>query len=90
MNGYKRLSEREKRSTQKNVTVEFLKKRPGSDTVSVFLTKPASSGREERYMSYLINVEGKMEMKDVNMAFQAMYVTGVNGPEKGSCPLSDE
>ena len=87
MNGYKHLSEREKRSTQKNVTVEFLKKRPGSDTVSVFLTKPASSGRKEIYMLYLINVEGKMELKDINMAFQARYVSRADGPEKGSYPL---
>ena len=38
-------------------------------------------------MLYLINVEGKMELKDINMAFQARYVSGADGPEKGSCPL---
>ena len=38
-------------------------------------------------MLYLINVEGKMELKDINMAFQARYVSGEDGPEKGSYPL---
>ena len=67
------------------ISAVCLKKK--TDTVSAFLTKPASSGRKEIYMLYLINVEGKMELKDINIAFQARYVSGEDGPEKGSYPL---
>ena len=44
-------------------------------------------GIVKMYQDY---IDGKMELKDVNMAFQARYISGVSGPEKGSCPLSDE
>ena len=41
-------------------------------------------GIVKMYQDY---IDGKMELKDVNMAFQARYVSGADGPEKGSCQL---
>ena len=43
-----------------------------------------AAGLAEMYQDY---IDGKMELKDVNMAFQARYVSGEDGPEKGSYPL---
>ncbi len=41
-------------------------------------------GIVKMYQDY---IDGKKELKEVNMAFQARYVSGADGPEKGSCPL---
>ena len=41
-------------------------------------------GIVKMYQDY---IDGKMELKEVNMAFQARYVSGEDGPEKGSYPL---
>ena len=36
----------------------------------------------EMYQDY---IEGRMELREVNMAFNARYVSGRMGPEKGGC-----
>ncbi len=43
-----------------------------------------SPGIVKMYQAY---IDGEMELKDVNMAFQARYISGADGPEKGNCPL---
>ncbi len=44
-----------------------------------------SPGIVKMYQDY---IDGKMELKDVNMAFQARYVSGEDGPEKEfSCDI---
>ena len=36
----------------------------------------------EMYQDY---IEGRMELREVNMTFNARYVSGGMGPEKGGC-----
>lgn len=41
-----------------------------------------AAGLVDMYDDY---IDGKMELKDINMAFRANYVSGAEGPEIGSC-----
>ena len=41
-----------------------------------------AAGLAEMYQDY---IDGKRELKEINMAFRARYVSGDEGPEKGSC-----
>ena len=41
-----------------------------------------ASGLAEMYQDY---IDGKRELKEINMAFRTAYVSGAEGPEKGSC-----
>ena len=41
-----------------------------------------SPGLAEMYQDY---IEGRRELKEINMAFRARYVFGEDMPEKGSC-----
>lgn len=36
----------------------------------------------EMYQDY---IDGKREIKDINMSFKATYESGLDGPEKSSC-----
>lgn len=38
----------------------------------------------QRGMEY---IDGKKELKDINMAFQANYESGADGPTRGSCEM---
>ncbi len=40
------------------------------------------AGLVDMYQDY---IDGKREIRDINMAFRAQYESGVEGPEKGSC-----
>ena len=40
------------------------------------------SGLAEMYQDY---IDGKKEIKDINMEFRAHYESGVDGPEKTEC-----
>ena len=42
-----------------------------------------ASGLAEMYQDY---IDGKREIRDINMAFRAHYESGVDGPEKIGCP----
>lgn len=41
-----------------------------------------SPGLVKMYRDY---IEGRMELREVNMAFNARYVSGANEPEKSGC-----
>ena len=41
-----------------------------------------AAGLAEMYQDY---IDGKRELKEINMAFRARYVSGEEGPEKGNC-----
>ena len=41
-----------------------------------------ASGLAEMYQDY---IDGKRELKEINMTFRTSYVSGAEGPEKGSC-----
>lgn len=41
-----------------------------------------SAGLADMYQDY---IEGKMELKDINMAFKARYVSWEEGPDKTGC-----
>ncbi|MDO4805237.1 MAG: purine biosynthesis protein PurH [Lachnospiraceae bacterium] len=41
-----------------------------------------AAGLAEMYQDY---IDGKRELREINMAFRAHYVSGDEGPEKGSC-----
>ncbi|MBR2258387.1 MAG: purine biosynthesis protein PurH [Blautia sp.] len=41
-----------------------------------------AAGLIEMYRDY---VEGKRELREINMAFRANYVSGADGPEKTGC-----
>ena len=43
-----------------------------------------SPGLAEMYQDY---IDGKKELRDINMEFNARYVSGAEGPNRGSCPL---
>ncbi len=40
------------------------------------------AGLAEMYQDY---IDGKREIKDINMSFKATYESGLDGPEKSSC-----
>ncbi len=41
-----------------------------------------AAGLADMYQDY---IDGKRELKEINMAFRARYVSGEDMPEKGSC-----
>ena len=41
-----------------------------------------ASGLAEMYQDY---IDGKKEIRDINMEFQAHYVSGDEGPQKSEC-----
>ena len=41
-----------------------------------------ASGLVEMYQDY---IDGKRELKEINMSFSTGYVSGVDGPEKSDC-----
>ena len=41
-------------------------------------------GLAEMYEDY---IEGKMELREINMAFNARYVSGAEGPARGGCTM---
>lgn len=41
-----------------------------------------AAGLAEMYEDY---IEGKRELRDINMEFRAHYESGEDGPEKGAC-----
>ena len=40
------------------------------------------AGLADMYQDY---IDGKMEIRDINMAFRANYESGIDGPEKQEC-----
>ena len=45
-----------------------------------------SPGLINMYQDY---IEGRMELREVNMAFQARYISGAEGQARGGCGLAD-
>ena len=43
-----------------------------------------SAGLADMYQDY---IDGKMELREINMAFKARYVSGEEGPEKTTCGI---
>ena len=43
-----------------------------------------SVGLAEMYQDY---IDGKKEIRDINMEFRAGYVSGIEGPEKAECGI---
>ena len=41
-----------------------------------------ASGLADMYQDY---IDGKRELREINQAFQARYVSGADGPEKSGC-----
>ena len=41
-----------------------------------------SAGLVEMYQDY---IDGKRELRDINMSFSARYISGAEGPEKNDC-----
>ena len=46
-----------------------------------------SPGLIEMYQDY---IEGRMELREVNMEFRALYVSGAMGPDKGGCDYAGQ
>lgn len=44
-----------------------------------------SPGIVEMYQDY---IEGRKELREINMAFDARYVSGAQGPDRGGCDHS--
>mgnify|MGYP000622723563 FL=1 len=42
------------------------------------------SGLAEMYQDY---IDGKKELREINMEFNARYVSGMEGPERRGCPM---
>ena len=42
------------------------------------------AGLAEMYQDY---IDGKKEIRDINMEFKAQYESGIEGPEKNSCKM---
>ena len=45
-----------------------------------------SPGLIRMYRDY---IEGRLELREINMAFDARYVSGATGPERGGCGRAD-
>ena len=43
------------------------------------------SGLAEMYQDY---IDGKRELREINMEFNARYVSGGEGPSRGSCVMN--
>lgn len=44
-----------------------------------------SAGLAEMYQDY---IDGKKELREINMEFNARYVNGSEGPNRGSCMMN--
>ena len=44
-----------------------------------------SAGLAEMYQDY---IDGKKELREINMEFNARYVSGSEGPSRGSCMMN--
>ena len=44
-----------------------------------------SAGLAEMYQDY---IEGKKELREINMEFNARYVSGKEGPSRGGCMMN--
>ncbi len=44
-----------------------------------------SPGLAEMYRDY---IEGRRELREINMEFDARYVSGASGPDRGGCGLA--
>ena len=44
-----------------------------------------SAGLYEMYQDY---IEGRRELREINMEFNARYVNGMEGPSRGSCVMN--
>ena len=42
-----------------------------------------AAGLAEMYQAY---IDGEKELREINMAFRARYVSGEEGPERSRCP----
>lgn len=42
-------------------------------------------GLAEMYQEY---IDGKKELREINMEFNARYVRGMDGPDRGSCVMN--
>ena len=42
------------------------------------------SGLAEMYQDY---IDGKKDLREINMEFNARYVSGMEGPERRGCPM---
>ncbi len=42
-------------------------------------------GLVEMYQDY---IDGKKELREINMEFRARYVKGMDGPDRGSCVMN--
>ena len=40
--------------------------------------------KEEMYQAY---IDGEKELREINMEFNARYVSGMEGPERRGCPM---
>lgn len=45
-----------------------------------------SPGLIEMYQDY---IEGRKELREVNMAFRARYMSGATGPDRGGCGFAE-
>ena len=45
----------------------------------------APAGLVEMYQDY---IDGKKELRQINMEFNARYVKGMQGPDRGSCVMN--
>ena len=45
-----------------------------------------SPGLIKMYRDY---IEGRMELREINMAFDARYVSGAAGPDRSECSFAD-
>ena len=43
-----------------------------------------SAGIVEMYQAY---IDGEKELREINMEFNARYVSGMEGPERPGCPM---
>jgi len=43
-----------------------------------------SAGLAEMYQDY---IDGKKELREINMEFNARYVSGAEGPKRGGCAM---
>lgn len=43
-----------------------------------------SAGIVEMYQAY---IDGEKELREINMEFNAQYVSGMEGPERRGCPM---
>lgn len=43
-----------------------------------------SAGIVEMYQAY---IDGEKELREINMEFNARYVSGMEGPERWGCPM---